>query len=144
MQYSNSQILSAVLNRWLQPVVRQLAAQHLSSLPVIAAIENKVKTSGWVRPDWSMAVELAPFMENVTGSVLEPLISSYMSQVPDAAIPQMAHGIVDKAMQNGSFSLFDGKITFDANDLQELKALLDYNLPLNNEEHYQVKTSAEQ
>lgn len=141
MNYTNSQILAAVLNQWLQPVVQQLAGQKLSSIPLFAGIENKIRSTGWVRPDWRMAAELAPFMTTMTGTMLEPLINSYLSKVQDEAIPQMAHAIVEQAIANGGWSLFDGNLTFDKSDMEELKKLLDYNLPLQKAEHYEVKLS---
>ena len=88
-----------------------------------------------------MAAELAPFMTTMTGTMLEPLINSYLSKVPDEAIPQMAHAIVEQAIANGGWSLFDGNLTFDKSDMEELKKLLDYNLPLQKAEHYEVKLS---
>ena len=127
--------------QWLQPVVQQLAGQKLSSIPLFAGIENKIRSTGWVRPDWRMAAELAPFMTTMTGTMLEPLINSYLSKVPDEAIPQMAHAIVEQAIANGGWSLFDGNLTFDKSDMEELKKLLDYNLPLQKAEHYEVKLS---
>ena len=140
MNYTNSQILSAVLNKWIQPVVQQLAGQRLASMPIFAGIENKIRSTGWVRPTWSLAAELAPLMQGMTGTMVEPFINNYLSKVPDAAIPQMAHALVDKAIENGGITLFDGTVSFEREDLEELKKLLDYNLPLNKEEHYVVKT----
>ena len=143
MNYTNAQILSAVLNRWLQPVVQQLAGQRLASLPLFAGIENKIRSTGWVRPTWSLAAELAPFMQEITGTMVEPLLGQYLSKVPDEAIPSMAHSITDKAIAEGVLSLFDGNVTFEAADLQELKKLLEYNLPLKADGRYKVKTEAE-
>ena len=139
MNYTNSQILSAVLNRWLQPVVQQLAGNRFSSIPLFSGIENKIRSTGWVRPDWSLSAELAPFMATMTGTMLEPLINSYLSKVPDEAIPRMAHAIANQAIANGGWSLFDGNLTFDKSDMEELKKLLDYNLPLQEGERYEVK-----
>ena len=53
----------------------------------------------------------------------------------------MAHGLVDKAIQNGGLELMEGRLKFDMNDLRELKNLLDYNLPLQKKEEYEVITS---
>ena len=139
MNYTNSQILAAVLNQWLQPVVQQLAGQKLSSIPLFAGIENKIRSTGWVRPDWRMAAELAPFMTTMTGTMIEPLINYYLSKVPDEAIPEMAHALVDQAITNGGWTFFDGNLTFDKEDMESLKHLLDYNLPLTKQEKYQVK-----
>jgi hypothetical protein len=54
MQYTNSQILAAVLNKWLQPVVLQLSQAKMASFPFVQAIENKVKSIGFVSPNWSL------------------------------------------------------------------------------------------
>lgn len=139
MNYTNSQILAAVLNQWLQPVIQQLAGQRLSSIPLLNGIENKIRSTGWVRPNWSLAAELAPFIQEISGTLLEPFINSYLSKIPDEAIPSMAHSIVDKAIAGGEMSLFDGNIHFDKSDLEELKRLLTYNLPMKEAERYVVK-----
>lgn len=142
MQYTNSQILSAVLNKWLQPVVLQFSQMKMSALPFVQAIENKVKNIGFVSPNWSLTQELAPMIEPVTNSIVQPMLNRYLANVPDEAIPSMAHGIIDKALANGKLELMEGKLIFDKEDLEELKRLLDYNLPLKNKEEYTVKTSA--
>lgn len=139
MNYTNSQILAAVINQWLQPVIQQLAGQRLSSIPLLNGIENKIRSTGWVRPNWSLATELAPFIQEVSGTLLEPFINNYLSKIPDEAIPGMAHSIVDKAIAGGEMSLFDGNIHFDKSDLEELKRLLTYNLPMEEAERYVVK-----
>jgi hypothetical protein len=107
---------------------------------MIANIENKIKSTGWVSPMWSLAEELSPITENITTSMLSPLLSQYISRMPDEAIPQMAHDIVDGAIKNGSLSLFEGKIEFEKDDLVELKTLLKYNLPIGEcKQGYEVK-----
>lgn len=142
MQYTNSQILSAVLNKWLQPVVLQLSQAKMSTFPFVQAIENKVKSSGFVSPNWSLTHELAPMIEPITNSIVQPMLNKYISNIPDEAIPAMAHSIIDKAMANGKLELMEGKLIFDKEDLSELKHLLDYNLPLSQTDGYKVKTSA--
>lgn len=112
-------------------------------MPLFSGIENKIRATGWVRPGWSLAAELAPLMQGMTGTVIEPFISSYLSKIPDGAIPQMAHTLVDKAVDNGGLSLFDGNVAFEKEDLEELKKLLDYNLPLQKGQHYEVRTEPE-
>jgi len=142
MEYTNAQILAAVLNKWLQPAVKQLAGQRLSSFPFIAAIENKVRSTGWVSPSWRLSDELAPLMQTITGTMLEPFIASYLAKVPDESIPEMAHAIVDSAMENGGLSLFEGNVTFEKKDVEELKKLLDYNLPRKAFPKYNVVTES--
>lgn len=141
MQYTNSQILAAVLNRWLQPVVLQFSQVKMASFPFVQAIENKVKNIGFVSPNWSLTQELAPMIEPITNSIVQPMLNKYLASVPDEAIPAMAHGIIDKALANGKLELMEGKLIFDKDDLDELKKLLDYNLPMKKETEYVVKTS---
>lgn len=141
MQYTNSQILAAVLNRWLQPVVLQLSQAKMSSFPMFQMIENKVRQMGIVSPNWSLTQELAPMIEPITNSIVQPMLGKYLSNVPDESIPAMAHGIVDKAMADGRLKLMDGKLIFEKEDLEELKNLLNYNLPISKKEEYQVITS---
>lgn len=141
MQYTNSQILSAVLNKWLQPVVLQLSQAKMASFPFVQAIENKVKNIGFVSPNWSLTQELAPMIEPITNSIVQPMLNKYLANVPDDAIPAMAHGIIDKALANGKLELMEGKLIFDKDDLTELKKLLDYNLPLGKTEAYNVRTT---
>lgn len=141
MQYTNAQILAAILDKWAQPLVQQIAGQKLSSMPFMTAIENKVKSTGWVPPAWSMAAEIAPLMQPLASSLVLPILETYLSKIPDAAIPQMAHSVVDAAIENGGMILMDGNITFDKSDMEHLKKLLDYNLPAQTVERYAVKTS---
>lgn len=142
MEYTNSQKLAAVLNVWMQPIVQQLAGSRLSGMPFLSALENKIRSTGWVRPSWSIASELYPFIRSITGPMVEPLLDSYLSKIPDSAIPQMAHAIVDKAIENNGLTLFDGNVTFERSDLEQLKRLLEYNLPVaSGGQRYNVKLS---
>lgn len=144
MQYTNSQILAAVLNKWLQPVVLQLSQAKMASFPFVQAIENKVKSTGFVSPNWSLTQELSPIIEPITNSIVQPMLNRYLENVPDEAIPAMAHGIIDKALADGKLELMEGKLIFDQNDLTELKNLLNYNLPLKDNEEYKVITSPQE
>lgn len=143
MQYNNSQILAAVLNKWLQPVVLQFSQAKIASFPFVQAIENKVKNIGFVSPSWSLIQEIAPMIEPVTSNLMQSVLSRYLANVPDEAIPGIAHGIVDKAIANGKLELMEGKLIFEKQDLEELKKLLDFNLPIKQNEEYSVITSPE-
>jgi hypothetical protein len=135
----NHQILSAVLNKWAQPLVGELVNKGMSSLPFLQALQNKVRSTGWVSPQWSLTAELGGLLEGVSGALVMPMLNNYLSQLDDASIPQMAHSIVDKAIAQGRLTLFEGNVEFDEADLRQLKRLLDLNLPVFNEEIYQVK-----
>lgn len=138
--YTNRQILAAVLNKWLQPALQQMASTKLMQLPFLANIEAKVRSTGWVSPMWSLANEVAPLLGGVTTQLVEPMINQYLQGIPDQAIPQMAHQLVDNAIKQGQLSLFEGNVVFELCDLEELQKLLKYNLPIKEEECYQVKT----
>lgn len=135
----NHQILSAVLNKWAQPLVGEFVSKGISSLPFLQALQNKVRSTGWVSPQWSLTAELGGLLEGVSGALVMPMLNNYLSQLDDASIPQMAHSIVDKAIAQGRLTLFEGNVEFDEADLRQLKRLLDLNLPVINEEIYQVK-----
>ena len=137
--FSNRQILAAVLNKWLQPALQQMAGAKLMQLPFLANIEAKVKSTGWVSPMWSMANEVAPLLGGVTAQVVEPMINQYLQGIPDQAIPKMAHQLVENAIKQGQLSLFEGNVVFELCDLEELQKLLKYNLPIKEEECYHVK-----
>ena len=137
--WSNRQILAAVLNKWLQPALSQMASSKLMRLPFLANIEAKIKSTGWVSPMWSMGNEVAPLLGGVTTQLIEPMISQYLQGIPDQAIPKMAHQLVENAMKQGQLSLFEGNVVFELCDLEELHKLLKYNLPIKEEECYQVK-----
>ena len=140
MMWSNRQILAAVLNRWAQPAIAQITSGRLSKLPFVSNIEAKIKATGFVSPMWSLGGEIAPLFKGLSSSLVEPIIAKYLQGVPDEAIPQMAHNIVNDAIKNGGLNLFEGNVVFEVEDLEELRTLLRYNLPITEIETYQVKT----
>ena len=129
--FSNAQKLAAVLNRWAQPAIQGLLGSRLGQLPFIANIDAKLRSTGWVSPMWSLSKEIAPLMDGLSSSLVEPMLARYLQGIPDSAIPELAHKVVDDAIKVGSLSLFEGKVEFEKDDLEELKMLLQYNLPIN-------------
>ena len=85
MMWSNRQILAAVLNKWLQPAIIQVASGKLSKLPFVGNIEAKIKSLGWVSPMWSMGSEIAPLFNGLSSSLVEPIIAKYLQGIPDEA-----------------------------------------------------------
>lgn len=135
---SNSKKLAAVLNKWVQPAIQSLAGTKLMGLPFMANIEAKIKSTGWVSPMWNLSKELSPLMNGISSKLVEPLLERYLQGVPDEAIPQLAHSIVNNALKEGSLSLLEGNIVFEREDLEELSKLLRYNLPIEEEATYEV------
>lgn len=139
----NARILSAVLNKWLQPAVLQLTSGRMDNLPFLASLSNKIRSTGWVSPQWSLGKELSPLLGDVMGVVVEPMIMGYLQGVPDESLPKIAHSIADNAIKQGGLSLMEGNVVFELEDLEELKRLLNWNLPLSDNDIYQVKTKEE-
>lgn len=137
---TNARILGAVLNKWAQPLVASFIGANIQSVPFVQGLQNKVRSMGWVSPNWSIMSELSPLMENVTGNIIAPMIERYVSGMDDASIPKVAHSIVDDAMKHGELSLFEGKVVFERSDLEQLKRLLVLNMPLNQDDEVTIKT----
>lgn len=143
-QYSNSQILSAIINKWAQPIIKQIAGSKIQNIGFIQSLEAKVKSTGWVNPNWSIVNEIAPLIEPISSKALTPVLTKYLSQVPEEALPGIAHSIVDKGLEDGSISLLDGKIIIELEDIKEMKNLLDWNLPLTIDAEYTLITEEPQ
>ena len=138
--YSNREILSAVLVKWATPAIQQFMGGKMGTIPFVANIESKLRSTGWVSPMWSLGAEIAPLVGNMAAPIIEPMLSKYLEGIPDDAIPQMAHTLVENAIKQGSLSLFEGKVEFEREDLEELLTLLRYNLPYKKAMGYQVLT----
>jgi hypothetical protein len=130
----NSEILSAILNKWAQPLVGAFVQGNMAGMPWVQAVQNKIKATGWVSPGWNLWSELAPIMEGISGNILTPILNQYISRVDDASLPKMAHEIVDAALKKGELRLLEGKVVFEREDLQRLKRMLELNMPWSGEE----------
>jgi hypothetical protein len=137
---TNARILGAVLNKWAQPLVASFLGANIQSVPFMQGIQNKVRSMGWVSPNWSIMSEISPLMESVTGNIIAPMIERYVSGMDDASIPKVAHAIINDALKNGELSLFEGKVVFERKDLEQLKRLLDLNLPYDPNDDVIIKT----
>lgn len=137
---TNARILGAVLNKWAQPLVASFIGANIQNVPFVQGIQNKVRSMGWVSPNWSIMTEISPLMESVTGNIIAPMIERYVSGIDDASIPKVAHAIVGDALKNGELSLFEGKVVFERSDLEQLKRLLELNLPYNPNDDVMIKT----
>lgn len=116
---TNSIKLASVITKWIHPNIQQIALSYIGSNPQLRM--------------------LMPFVNYISDNTVTKAINGFLSRVPDAMLPDMAHSIVDDAIKQGGFTI--GNIIFDAKDLQELKNLLNYNLPLEKTEEYTVITS---
>ncbi len=138
---TNKEILIAVITEWLKPAIPALLGNKISRIPVLGMFENWVKNTGIAPAGWCIANDIAPIIQGAAYDLIAPIFEGKMQGLNDAYIPQMAHGIVDSALEKGNLDLVGGYISFDKADLQDLKKYLDYNLPYTPKEHYQVITS---
>lgn len=143
MQYTNSQILAAVLNHFAQPLIKDFASLKISQLGGFQMAENMIKKWLPVSPNYSLMNDISFAIQGATDKAIIPILNKYLSKVPDELIPTLAHSIVDEALEKGKLEFMDGKIIFEKEDLTELKKLLDYNLPLEKNSEYTVKTKLE-
>lgn len=128
------------MSQWMQPLIGTLVTGKISNIPMLGAAENWVKNLGIVSANYSIMKDLMPIIGGASDVIIVPMLNKYLSMVDDASLPAMAHGIVDKAIENGELSLAEGFITFEEADLKKLKRLLELNLPLPADSGYIVKT----
>lgn len=138
--YTNAQILSAVLSNWLQPLIGSIVASKVGNVPFLGAAENWIKNLGIVSHNYSIMADIMPIIGGASNVVIAPALNRFLAQVDDAALPAMAHGIVDRAIENEELVLAEGFLTFELADLKKLKRLLEINLPMGEEVGYVVKT----
>ena len=137
--YTNSQILAAVVSHWVKPLAGNLLASKLNN-PIIAIVENWVKSTGVVSPNYSAAKDIMNVIGGASDIIILPYLNEFISKVDDSLIPAMAHRIVDNAINNGELSFAEGYLTIEEADLKRLKRLLELNLPMPAEVGYIVKT----
>ena len=139
MEYSNSQILAAVVSEWARPAISQIAAGNIMRLPMLQSLQATIGSLGLVSGTYNLQKDIEPLIQPVVNSLITPMLSKYFGQIPDESIPQMAHDIVEKVRYNGPLSILEGVVTFEEEDLDELAELLQKNLPVESVDHYQVK-----
>lgn len=139
MEYSNSQILAAVVSEWARPAISQIAVGNIMRLPMLQSLQSTICSLGLVSGTYNLQKDIEPLIQPVVNSLITPMLSKYFGQIPDESIPQMAHDIVEKVRYNGPLSILEGVVTFDEEDLDELAELLQKNLPVESVDHYQVK-----
>lgn len=139
MEYSNSQILAAVVSEWARPAISQIAAGNLMKLPMLQSLQASISSMGLVSGNYALQKDIEPLIQPVVNSLVTPMLARYFGQIPEESIPQMAHDVVDKIRYNGPLSILEGLVTFDEDDLDELADLLQKNLPIEKTEGYLVK-----
>lgn len=137
---TNAQILTAVILKWGEPVIPVMMGRTLSGISsTMLPVEKFLKATGLVGPAWNISGEINSLAAVGGTRVIQPFLERYISSMPDAMIPRIAHEYVDAAIQKGELSILDSYFTFHKEDLVELKKYLDCNLPYQKPEEYVVK-----
>ncbi len=139
MNFTNSQILAAVVSEWARPAISQIATGKLMHLPMLQSMQATIASMGLVSGDYALQKDIEPLIQPIINSLVTPILAKYFAQIPEESIPQMAHDIVEKVRYNGPLSVLEGMVTFDEEDLDELADLLQKNLPVETTETYQIK-----
>lgn len=137
---TNAQILTAVILKWGEPVIPVMMGNMLNGISAgMLPVEKLFKSIGLAGPGWQISNEINSLASLGGTKMIRPFLERFVSRIPDDMIPELAHGYVDSAIQQGKLSIIDGFFTFDRDDLVELKKYLDCNLPYQKPEEYVVK-----
>lgn len=140
MAYSNAQILAAVVSHWARPAITQIATSRLSQLPLVQSLQNMAISYGIVNSTYNIGGDLKMLVAPAINNVLQPYLERQFTRLPDESIPGLARDVLEEAKKNGNYTLMDGFITLDAEDIAELGELIEKNLPPSTTEGYVVKT----
>lgn len=138
MSWSNAQKLAAVVSFWARPALTQLATSRLSSLPMMQNLQQSIVASGLVSQAYNISADLMPIMAPVINNLLQPYLEKQLAQLPDESIPALARDVLAEAERKGSMSILDGFLTLEAQDIQELRQLVEKNLPMADRQGYEV------
>lgn len=139
MAYSNAQILAAVVSRWARPAITQIAMSKLAGLPLLRSIQQAAVGMGLVGGSYNIMNDLQLLVQPALNNILQPYLERQFSQLPDEALPGLARDIIAEAQAKGSYSLMEGLVIFDGDDIAELGALIEKNLPAAEAKGYEVK-----
>lgn len=138
MSWSNAQKLAAVVSFWARPALTQLATSRLSSLPMMQSLQQSIVASGLVSQAYNISADLMPIMAPVVNNLMQPYLEKQLAQLPDESIPALARDVLAEAEKKGSMSIMDGFLTLEAQDIQELRQLVEKNLPMAEGQGYEV------
>lgn len=103
-------------------------------------LQNTIIGSGIVSNAYNIGADLLPLISPMVSNLLEPYLVKQFSQLPDESIPALARDVLTEAEKQGSYTVMDGFLTLDINDIKELKSLIEKNLPIMESEHYTIIT----
>lgn len=126
------------MSHWARPAITQLATSRLSSLPMMQNLQQSIVASGLVSQAYNISADLMPIMAPVINNLMQPYLEKQLAQLPDESIPALARDVLAEAEKKGSMSIMDGFLTLEAQDIQELRQLVEKNLPMAEGQGYEV------
>jgi hypothetical protein len=101
-------------------------------------LQQSIVASGLVSQAYNISADLMPIMAPVINNLLQPYLEKQLAQLPDESIPALARDVLAEAEKKGSMSIMDGFLTLEAQDIQELRQLVEKNLPMADRQGYEV------
>ena len=145
MTYSNLEKFTAVIVEWLRPMANAIISGQLGNSQPVAAANEWVKKYFPVASDYSIVNDLMFLATPALSVMVEPAIQNAVSRLglDDERIPsyamQMTESLIAEAENKGKVTLFN-TLEFEKGDFENLRNLLNKNLPVVITERYQVKT----
>ena len=143
MNYTNSEKLTAVLVAWAKPMVDSVIANVVGKNEGVVAANEWIKKYFPVAGNYSIVNDLSFLAVPATEMVLAPAVRNGIARlgIQDADIPEYASKLVasaiDEAEKKGSVTLFN-TVEIEKSDLEQLRQLLERNLPFEAAERYEV------
>ena len=114
---TNAEKLSGIIAKWARPALTKIMTDRMSYMPFVSNINNVLIGSGIVGRDYRIEKEISP--------LVDPMLVSYLSKIPDNVIPSMIRSLCEHVKQKGMISLLDGFIVIEAEDISELEVMID-------------------
>lgn len=137
-QFSNAEILAAVVSEWIRPALAQIASGKVGNIQFFRSVQDALVGMNIVGPSYNIANDIQPMALPVINAMITPFLYRMFGQLDDAAIPEMARSVVRKMAERETYSIMDGLVVFERSDITELANLIEKNLPLPDGEKYQV------
>lgn len=125
---TNAETYSGIISQWANPALIKIMADRLSCMPFVHNVNNVLVGSGIVSSGYKIETEISPLIEPIINSIAEPCLFTYLSKIPDNAIPGMVSSLCEHIKSKGMISFLDGFIIVEADDIAELEEMINRTL----------------
>ena len=126
--FTNRQILASVLSYWMKPM--------FDNGVIGSIVKSLIPQTSKFSIGGALITSIAPLLGDSAIAIIDGALGKALAMIPDESVPQFAHDFVDAAIKRGGIEMFGVEIEKD--DLEELAALLNKNLPIMNNNRYKV------